>query len=89
MKFPAHTAADIPAPSTVTLTLDRNDAGQILDGIIARQESWQVTADYLNSGSTPDDTWIVEECESAEEAQRMADTYQRLVDSRSAQLQAQ
>ena len=62
----------------VTLRLDRNDVGQILDGLVCRLEAWQVTQQWFEDGYLEEDQQI-EECDDFEEAQRMVKTYERLI----------
>lgn len=64
---------------TITISLTDLDWGQVLDGLEERRHSWQATAEYLE-GNT-DIMEIVEECSDAEEAQAMADDYQRLIEA--------
>lgn len=61
------------------LTLDSLDVGQILDGLRSRQESWANTAIYLHDEYFPDDSFVCEECSDANEAQKIADMYQRII----------
>ena len=64
----------------ITLRLTRNDVGQILDGLEQRRIIWQATAEYLESGyTTLSDT--IEECSDSQEAQAIADDYQRVMDA--------
>ena len=59
--------------------LDTVDLGQVLDGLRCRQQSWANTAIYLHDEYFPDDSFVCEECSDANEAQRIADTYQRII----------
>lgn len=65
----------------VSLTLDSLDVGQILDGLRSRQESWANTAIFLRDGYFPDEAFLCEECSDPEEAQRIADHFQRIITS--------
>jgi hypothetical protein len=69
-----------------TLRLDRNDIGQILDGLRCRAESWRQTAEYLDSGCTNGANFILEECSDAEEARSIAEHYERIIHSIKKQL---
>ena len=71
------------------LTLDSLDVGQILDGLQSRQESWANTAIYLRDGYFPDDAFVCEECSHADEAQKIANHYQRIIDAVERQVAAQ
>ena len=59
--------------------LDGLDLGQMLDGLRCRQESWANTAIYLRDEYFPDDSFVCEECSDADEAQKIADHYQRII----------
>jgi hypothetical protein len=61
------------------LTIDSFDLGQTLDGLRCRQESWANTAIYLRYDYFPDDSFVCEECSNAEEAQKIADRYSRII----------
>lgn len=69
-----------------TLRLDSNDIGQILDGLRCRADSWRETATYLETGHASRDDFIAEECNDAEEAQNIADHYERIIRSIESQL---
>lgn len=56
----------------VSISLDRNDWGQIVDGLEARRASWEITARYL-VGEGVDQA--IEECSDAEEARALVTTY--------------
>lgn len=58
--------------------LDSLDLGQLLDGLRWRQ-SWANTAIYLHDEYFPDDSFVCEECSDANEAQKIADMYQRII----------
>jgi hypothetical protein len=64
----------------VEIRLNDTDWGQVLEGLEQRRIVWQATAEYLESGHTGL-TDCVEECSDANEAQAIADDYQRLIDS--------
>jgi hypothetical protein len=63
----------------VYLKLDSLDVGQILDGLRCRQESWANTAIFLRDDYFPDDAFVCEHCSDPDEAQRIADWYQRII----------
>jgi hypothetical protein len=54
------------------IELDGIDVGQIVDGITSRAESWQKTADFLETGYSFDDSFVCEECSDADEATKIA-----------------
>lgn len=61
----------------ITVTLSRNDLGQILDGLECRCDTWRVTARYLmgeDIGQEP-----IEECSDAHEAEAIVETYERIM----------
>ncbi len=63
----------------IELNLSADDVGQLLDGLRLRAEAWTKTADYLESGFNPDDTFICEECIDPNEARRIAQHYERII----------
>ena len=71
------------------LTLDSLDVGQILDGLHSRQKSWANTAIYLRDDYFPDAAFVCEECSHADEAQKIANHYQRIIDAVERQVAAQ
>jgi len=60
------------------IELNDLDLGQLLDGLEARAEAWEKTADYHRSGESPPD-FIVEECNDADEANRIAVYYRSII----------
>lgn len=74
---------------TYTIRLESNDLGQLLDGLRCRSESWHGTADYLESGHTPREDFVVEDCSDAEEAAAIAADYDRIIASIESQMRAQ
>jgi hypothetical protein len=60
------------------LRLDGHDLGQILDGLEIRAVAWEKTADYHRTGESPPD-FIVEECNNAGEAERIANHYRSII----------
>ena len=63
----------------IRISLDSLDVGQLLDGLRERAESWQKTAEFLESGYVADDSFICEECSDANEATQVAEHYHSLV----------
>ena len=62
----------------ITLKLSRKDAGQIIDGLSVRHDSWRNTQKYLE-GKTVD--CVIEECSDVEEAHWIANNYDRIINS--------
>ena len=62
-----------------TLKLAATDLGQVLDGLHSRSEAWHGTAQYLATGTTPHDGFVIEECHDAEEARAVAADYDRII----------
>jgi hypothetical protein len=73
----------------VLLRLDSLHVGQILDGLRSRQESWTKTAIFLRDGYFPDEAFLCEECSDPDEAQKIADHYQRIILSIEQQIDVQ
>jgi len=63
---------------TYCIELDDFDLGQVLDGLEIRAATWEKTADYHRSGESPPD-FIVEECNNADEAGRIANHYRSII----------
>ncbi|MCU0318712.1 MAG: hypothetical protein MUE88_01335 [Flavobacteriales bacterium] len=55
------------------------DLGQLIDGLEARHQAWRDTAIYLRTGEMPSADFVMEECRDAEEAERLAAHYERIV----------
>jgi hypothetical protein len=68
------------------ISLDAFDLGQALDGLRCRRER---TAIYLRDGYFPDDAFVCEECSDPEEAQKIADHYERIIRHIEAQVDQQ
>ncbi|HEY8994697.1 MAG TPA: hypothetical protein VIM71_08555 [Lacunisphaera sp.] len=66
-------------PKKLQITLNVDDAGQLLDGLRLRAEVWAKTADYLDSGFTSEDAFICEECTDPHEARCIAQHYERII----------
>ena len=64
---------------TFQIILKRRDLGQLLDGLRIRAEAWEKTADYLESGFSPDDYFICEECSDSHEARCIARHYEPII----------
>jgi hypothetical protein len=65
-------------PKKYRIELDDFDLGQALDGLEIRAETWEKTADYHRTGEAPPD-FIVEECNNADEAGRIANHYRSII----------
>ena len=65
-------------PKKYRIELDDSDLGQLLDGLEARVEAWEKTADYHRTAESPPD-FIVEECNDADEADRIARHYRSII----------
>jgi len=75
--------------ATYTIRFEANDLGQLLDGLRSRSESWHNTAEYFESGYSPRDDFIIEECSDVEEARAIADHYDRIISGIETQMKAQ
>ena len=73
----------------LTICLDSDDVGQLLDGLRCRAEAWHGTAEYMETGYSARDDFVVEECSDAEEARAIAAHYDRIISSIEAQVAAQ
>jgi hypothetical protein len=61
----------------VTIELEDNDWGQILDGLTCRAEQYELTAEYYEGGYVDDEVFIVRD---AEEARNLAEWCRRLIE---------
>jgi hypothetical protein len=71
------------------IKIDSLDLGQILEGLRSRQESWKNTAVFSRDGFFPDEAFVCEECSDADEAERIADDYRRIIGNIERQIDAQ
>lgn len=71
------------------ITLERDDLGQLLDGLRARADAWHKTAEYLEHGYVADDSFVCEECSDPEEAKSIAIYYDRIITQLEQQIQNQ
>ena len=68
----------MPHDKEYVIRLNGLDLGQLIDGLEARATAWRITATYLETGEAPDG-FVIEECDDAEEARRIAEHYQRIL----------
>jgi len=73
---------------TYRIELNDLDLGQLLDGLEARAEAWEKTAEYHRTGDSPED-FIVEECTGSSEADAIANHYRSIISKVSQQMKAQ
>lgn len=59
--------------------LERNDLGQLLDGLRVRADAWLKTAEYLEVGHVTDESFVCEECSDPHEAKSIALHYERII----------
>ena len=71
--------------SIFSISLDRSDWRQIVEGLESRRASWEVTAQYLEG---QDVDQVIEDCHGAEEARALVATYDRLIGELCSQLRA-
>jgi len=62
-----------------TIRLSAFDLGQLIDGLEVRAHVWRDTATYLHTGEAPSADFVMEECRDAEEAERLAEHYERIL----------
>lgn len=70
-------------------TLSAFDTGQLLDDLRLRAEAWSKTADYLESGFNPDDSFHCEECSDSAEARAITLHYERIISQIERQVEEQ
>ena len=73
---------------TYRIELQELDLGQLLDGLEARAEAWEKTANYHRTGKSPAD-FIVEECKDAQEAEKISAHYRSIIGKIQKQREAQ
>jgi len=71
--------------SQVQIQLDANDLGQVIDGLEVLASQWEATARYHSSGYVELDEYVHDASDSTE-AEYMASTYSRLIESLRTQL---
>lgn len=71
------------------IKIDSVDLGQILDGLQARQQSWKNTAIFLRDDYFPDEAFMCEQCSDPDEAERIANHYERIIRSIKQQIDQQ
>jgi len=64
---------------SLQFTLETSDAMQLLDGLKARAEEWDKTAEIMETGYAADDHYFALECESPKEAKQIGQHYRDLV----------
>jgi hypothetical protein len=69
----------MPIDKEYVIRLNGFDLGQLLDGLEARATALRHTALYLDTGQAPSPDFVVEECTSATEAQKLADHYDQII----------
>lgn len=74
---------------TYTIRLEANDLGQLLEGLQSRAKAWRNTAEYMESGYSSRDDFIIEECTGNEEARAVAHHYDRVIATIEMQINAQ
>ncbi len=74
---------------TYTIKLAANDLGQVIDGLQSRSEAWHGTAEYFESGHSPHEDFVIEDCNDADEARAIAADYDRIIAEIQNQMHAQ
>ncbi len=75
---------------TYYIALNGLDLGQALDGLRMRTEAWEKTAAYFRNGCLPEEEpFLIEDCNGAEEAERIAEHYRSITDAICRQRDAQ
>ena len=64
---------------TVTFRLPQSYAGQMLDGLRCREEAYQKTAAYMQTGYVDDPAFVCEEVSDATEARNLAQYYRDII----------
>lgn len=69
----------MPLDKEYVIRLKAFDLGQLIDGLEARADTWRNTATYMTTGEAPATDFIAEECTDAQEAERLAIHYERII----------
>ena len=69
----------MPIDKEYVIRLNGLDLGQLVDVLETRANVWRITATYLTTGEAPTMDFVAEECTDAEEAEKLADHYQRIL----------
>ena len=73
-----------------TLKLDELDLGQLLDGLEARADSWEKTAEYFRFDEMPEgEFFMIEECSDLDEAEQIASHYRSIISKIRLQMEEQ
>lgn len=73
----------------IHLLLGERDVFQLLDGLEIREEAWRNTAILLETGESPTEFFLAEECSKPEEARDIAEIYRSIIERIRKQLDAQ
>jgi hypothetical protein len=73
------------ASDAITVSLPRNDVGQILDALCIRRDEWRYTQRYLEE-DYEEAGRLIQECKDANEARNIADYYDEIIAKIRAQL---
>lgn len=63
----------------ITFCLSRIDAGQVIDGLTVCRENWRKTRDWYD-GRLEDTDFVILECGGRDEAARMTEIYEDLLE---------
>ena len=69
----------MPTDKKYVIRLNGLDLGQLLDDLEGQADAWRNTATYLTTGEAPTEDFIAEECTDAEEAERLAEHYAKII----------
>ncbi len=67
------------ADKEYVIRLNAFDLGQLIDGLEVRADAWRNTAKHMTTGEASKDEFLAEECRDAEEAERLAEHYDRII----------
>jgi len=73
--------------TTVNISLERNDIGQIIDGLTVRMESYEFTARFLDDEELNLDHLLIEDVRDSDEARELAGYYRRIIETISRQIE--
>lgn len=63
----------------LTIKIDSTDISQIISALEVRADSWENTAKYMENEANSDPFRVIEECNSCEEAWKIANDFRRII----------
>jgi hypothetical protein len=71
------------------IQFEYSDLGQTIDALNARAQAWEDTATFLLTGEMPEEFFVAEECNDANEANKIAKDFRSITGKIEKQVEAQ